>query len=163
MPTREPHDAVMIRQATIDDAPAISAIVIRTLRETNAKFYAAEMIETVVANFSVDRVEARMAERVVLVATIAGIVVGTASLHQTTVRTVFVSPDRQGQRIGATLMARILDIAREQGLDSLTVPSAINAEPFYRKLGFRSIQDKIEDAGRIIIMSKTLVPADERN
>ncbi|PZN97848.1 MAG: GNAT family N-acetyltransferase [Hyphomicrobiales bacterium] len=156
----EPHDAVLIRQATKDDAPAISAVVIKTLRETNVKFYTADMIDAVATNFSVDQVEARMAERVVFVATIAGNVVGTASLHQGTVRTVFVLPDRQGRRIGSTLMARILDVAREQGLDSLTVPSAINAESFYQKLGFVYLSDKFEGSERIIIMRKELAPTE---
>lgn len=157
MPTREPHNAVTIRQATIDDAPAISAVVIRTLRETNAKFYTAEMIEAAAANFSVDQVKARMAERVVLVATIAGIVVGTASLHQTTVRTVFVSPDRQGQRIGERLMESVLAIAAEQGLGQVTVPSSINAEGFYAKLGFVHLRDEFHGAERVILMTKALL------
>lgn len=163
MATREPHDAVTIRLATTGDAPAISALVIRTLRETNAKFYSAAMIEAVAANFSVEQVAARMEERIVLVATVAGVIAGTASLNQATVRTVFVSPDRQRQGIGAALMARILGLASEQGLDTLTVPSSINAEPFYRKLGFGHVRDRIEGTERIIIMSRTLAPAGEQN
>jgi N-acetylglutamate synthase-like GNAT family acetyltransferase len=162
MAQREPDDEVTIRRAKAGDAAAISTLVIRTLHETNATFYTAAVIESVAANFSVEQVAARMAERFVLVATIADRVVGTASLEQGTIRTVFVSPDRQGRRIGAALMARIVDIAREQGLDSLTVPSSINAEPFYRKLRFGYLRDRIEGDERIVIMGRTIAPAGER-
>jgi hypothetical protein len=60
----------------------IRSVVVRALRETNARDYAPEIIEAVVLSFSPAGIAERMTNRLVLVATLADEIIGTASLHQ---------------------------------------------------------------------------------
>jgi predicted N-acetyltransferase YhbS len=147
---------LLIRPSVPSDAVAISHVIVRALQETNAKDYSPEIIASVVANFSPERISRLLAERVVLVA-ISGIeILGTASLQGPTIRTVFVRPDAQGRGIGAALMKEIEQVARQHGLTRLTVPSSVTAEPFYQKLGFDPVRDEYHGEERTIIMEKTL-------
>ncbi|POR51879.1 GNAT family N-acetyltransferase [Bosea psychrotolerans] len=146
-----------IRRATSADAQIISDLIIRTLRETNARYYSPDILETVIANFSSDKVALRMGDRSVLIAMTERDIAGTASLHGNWVRSVFVRPDRQGQGIGARLMESVLAIAAEQGLGQVTVPSSVNAEGFYAKLGFVHLRDEFHGAERVILMTKVLL------
>ena len=101
-----------IRPAQHDDAADISAVILRALRETNAKDYTDEIIARVEQGFNPDAVLALMAKRTVFVATIGNRVVGTASLDGRVVRTVFVAPDVQARGIGKLLMAEVERVAR---------------------------------------------------
>ncbi|WP_225127046.1 hypothetical protein [Bradyrhizobium sp. IC3123] len=69
-----------IRPALDDDAAAISAVILRALRETNARDYTAEIIARIEPSFGPDAVRRLIGQRTVFVATIGGRLVGTASL-----------------------------------------------------------------------------------
>lgn len=153
------HDTIEIRQAAFADADEISVVVLRCLREANAQYYAPDVLTLIAENFSVAKITARMADRTVLVATIDNAVVGTASLQGTWVRSVFVSPDRQGTGIGRRLMHAIEELAGAQNIEQITVPSSINAEGFYRRLGFAHLRDEFHGQERVILMMKSLVSA----
>lgn len=70
-----------IRPAREDDADEISAVILRTLRETNTKDYAREIIERIEHSFSPDAVLELISKRTVFVAAIGSRVVGTASME----------------------------------------------------------------------------------
>jgi N-acetylglutamate synthase-like GNAT family acetyltransferase len=148
--------ACVIRRATPQDAEAISRVVIRTLRETNAADYTPEEIDAVAANFSPESARARFSTRAVFVALLGGRIVGTASLDGSTVRTVFVDPEAQSRGIGARLMEAVQALAVADGVSRLLVPSSVTAEAFYRKLGFTSIRDEYHGTERTILMEKLL-------
>jgi GNAT superfamily N-acetyltransferase len=145
-----------IRLALVDDADEISAVILRALRETNAKDYTDEVIERVERSFSPSAVLQLIGKRTVFVATVGSRVVGTASLDGSVVRTVFVAPDAQTQGIGKLLMAEVERTARQQNIPSLTVPSSITAEPFYARLGFKAVRDSYYGDERTIIMERSL-------
>lgn len=71
-----------IRPALEDDAADISAVILRALRETNAKDYTDEIIARIERSFSPDAVRRLIAQRTVFVASIGSRVVGTASLDR---------------------------------------------------------------------------------
>lgn len=145
-----------IRPALSDDAADISAVILRALRETNAKHYTDEIIARVERSFSSDAVRALIAKRTVVVATIGSRVVGTASLDGSVVRTVFVAPDVQARGIGKLLMAEVEHIARARHIPALTVPSSVTAETFYARLGFKAVRDSYHGDERTIIMERSL-------
>lgn len=145
-----------IRPALEVDAGDISAVILRALRETNAKDYTAEIIARVERSFSPDAVLQLLGKRTVLVAAVGNRIVGTASLDGSVVRTVFVAPDVQAQGIGTLLMAEIERIARERNVALLTVPSSVTAESFYARLGFRAVRDSHHGDERTIIMARSL-------
>jgi len=145
-----------IRPALEDDAEAISEVILRALRETNAKHYSREIIARVERSFSPTAVLQLISRRKVFVATLGSRVVGTASLEGSVVRTVFVTPDAQARGLGKRLMAEIERTAREGHIPLLTVPSSITAEPFYARLGFKAVRDSYHGDERTIIMERSL-------
>ncbi|QQO37898.1 GNAT family N-acetyltransferase [Bradyrhizobium diazoefficiens] len=145
-----------IRPALDDDAADVSAVILRALRETNAKGYTDEIIERIERSFSPDAVRALIGKRTVFVAAVGSRVVATASLDGSVVRTVFVAPDVQARGIGKLLMAEIERTARERKIPSLTVPSSVTAEAFYARLGFNAVHDSYFGDERTIIMKRLL-------
>lgn len=145
-----------IRPAVEEDANKISAVILRTLRETNAKDYTDEIIQRVERSFSPSAVLDLIGKRTVFIATLGDTVIGTASLDGSVVRTVFVAPDAQAQGIGKLLMAEIESTARERNIPCLTVPSSVTAESFYARLGFRAVRDSYHGDERTIIMERSL-------
>ncbi|MCK1477460.1 GNAT family N-acetyltransferase [Bradyrhizobium sp. 197] len=145
-----------IRLAREDDAAAISAVILRALRETNSKDYTDEIIERVGRSFSREAVLQLIGTRTVFVAVIGSRVVGTASLDGSVVRTVFVAPDVQARGIGRLLMAEIERTACARNIPSLTVPASVTAETFYARLGFNAVRDSYYGDERTIIMERVL-------
>jgi N-acetylglutamate synthase-like GNAT family acetyltransferase len=145
-----------IRPAVDDDANQISAVILRALRETNAKDYSDEIIERVERSFSPCAVVQLISKRTVFVATVNGRIIGTASLDGSVVRTVFVNPDVQAKGIGKLLMAEVERAALEPSILSLTVPSSVSAETFYAGLGFRAVRESYYGDERTIIMERSL-------
>jgi predicted N-acetyltransferase YhbS len=145
-----------IRPALEDDAAHISAVIVRALRETNAKDYTNEIIERIERSFSPDAARQLIGQRTVFVATIRSRIVGTASLDGNVVRTVFVAPDVQARGIGKLLMAEIERTAHARNVAALTVPSSVTAETFYARLGFKAVNDSYHGDERTIIMERLL-------
>lgn len=146
----------LIRNAMNADAPAISRVIIGTLRESNAQDYSSEVINQVEQSFSPQAILRLLMQRQVFVATLGSHVVATASLEHDVVRSVFVEPAYQGRGIGRQLMTRIQSIAIAGGINELRIPSSITAEGFYASLGFKKARDVFHESERTIIMSKTL-------
>lgn len=145
-----------VRVARESDTADISAVILQALRESNARDYGPDIIRRVEPSFSPSAVLKLMGKRRVFVATIAGRIVGTASLDGEVVRTVFVAPDVQGQGVGKRLMAEVELAARRSGVKSLTVPSSLTAEVFYSRLGFKAVRDSYHGEERTIIMERAL-------
>lgn len=146
----------LIRRATPGDAQAISKVVIAALRESNARDYSPEVIAQVEQNFCPTSIMALMKQRQMYVAVVEQHVVGTASLDQAVVRSVFVSPRHQGRGIGQQLMARLMEAAIAAQVEELRVPSSLTAESFYAQLGFHTVRDEFHGAERTVIMALRL-------
>jgi hypothetical protein len=58
---------LVLRDATADDVPAISALVQHTVRISNGRDYPPQAVEMIVANFAPAKVGQRMTERDVFV------------------------------------------------------------------------------------------------
>jgi len=151
-----PHLDCLIRPAQREDAEGISHVVISALRETNAKDYSEAVIARVEQSFSPAAVSDLLERRLVFVAINSDGIVGTASLDGQVVRTVFVEPQCQGRGIGRALMAEVERAAVERDVAVLTVPSSVTAEPFYAKLGFKSVRDSYHGEERTIVMERPL-------
>ncbi|MEZ0218654.1 GNAT family N-acetyltransferase [Tardiphaga sp. 1201_B9_N1_1] len=147
-----------IRPAQAGDAADISRVIIRALRETNAKDYTPDIIARVELSFSSAAVERLIDQREVFVAEMDNRVVGTASLDGHALRTMFVLPDVQGRGIGRLLVQRIERVARERQLAILTVPATVTAEAFYARLGFTAVREAYHGEERTIVMERVLSP-----
>jgi GNAT superfamily N-acetyltransferase len=153
----EPMESTLnIRAAGPSDAEAISFMIIRALRETNAQDYPPQVIVAVAENFSPEHVAAQIAVRQAYVAVIDDVIVGTASLQGRVVRSVYVDPNYQGKGVGARLMDAIERLARKQNVVTLSVPSSITAQAFYQHRGYMVVREKLHGDKRTIIMKKNL-------
>ena len=146
----------VIRPARSDDAEGISRVIISALGETNAKDYSAAVIARVAQSFSPEAMSDLLARRLVFVAVDQDRIVGTASLDDRVVRTVFIEPNRQGCGIGRALMAEVERAAIERGVAVLAVPSSVTAEAFYAKLGFSPVRESYHGEERTIVMERRL-------
>ena len=116
-----------VRRAEGRDASDISDLIVRALRETNARDYAPEIIVRLEQSFTPSAVEQQIARRDVFVGLVDERIVGTASLEGQVVHTVFVSPDVQGRGVGRQLMQAVEAIARERQVAVLNLSSSITA------------------------------------
>ena len=147
---------VQLRVAHVEDAEAISALILAALQVSNAQDYPPQVIAQVRRNFTPAHILALLGQRQVYVATLKGRVVGTASLDAQVVRSVFVEPGLQGSGIGTKLMSTLETVAANKGVKVLKVPSSITAESFYRALGYAVERDEYFADERTIIMVKQL-------
>src|SRR5579871_6721474 len=108
--TRRTGMQIEIRRASAADKGAVRDIVLRAVRETNARDYPPSVIDRLAASLP-DAVATKLDELHAYVAVLDGRVVGTARLSGDTVSSVFVCPDHQGQGIGTKLMDAIERIA----------------------------------------------------
>ncbi|MEE4140920.1 GNAT family N-acetyltransferase [Pseudomonas viridiflava] len=142
--------------ATVEDAAAISRVVIAALRSSNSQDYPPEVIAEVEQSFASEAVSAMLDKRKVFVAVYDEQIIGTASLDGHVVRSVFVDPACQGRGVGRQLMNVIHATAASAGTQALRVPSSITAEAFYISLGYQKIRDEFHGAERTIVMEKRL-------
>ncbi|MDO7900512.1 N-acetyltransferase family protein [Pseudomonas sp. K1(2024)] len=141
-----------IRDATQDDAQAISSVVVAALRISNSQDYPPEVIGNVEQHFSASAIKKLIVARRVFVAQDDGQLVGTASLDGSVVRTVFVAPHVQGCGVGHRLMTHVHNTAVQNGISRLQVPSSITAEGFYARLGYQRLREVMHGAERTIVM-----------
>ncbi len=78
----------------------------------------------------------------------AGRVVGTGRLlPDGTIGRLAVAPSARGQGIGAEVLARLEDRARERGLPSVELHAQLHARGFYDKAGYASYGEVYVEAG----------------
>ncbi|MNO73640.1 putative acetyltransferase [compost metagenome] len=153
----------MIRAFDTDDALTISRLISNNLIHVNSRDYPPHIISSMVAEFTPEYVTTLSKVRQMFVALAGGKVVGTASLDEDTIYTVFVDKDHHGSGIGRLLIEHIESIARESGVPRLQLPSSLTAVRFYEKLGYYAVDSAYsEQMGHSIIMAKDIIPMDER-
>jgi len=144
------------------DAAAVSALIARALRESNAADYPPEEIDRLVLLHTPERVREMFAEGPGLVIREDGGVTGAARLTPSRekpgewwLRTVFVYPEKQGCGIGRALVERLEASARERGAKTLRLGASKTAHGFYRRLGYRDMGPEC-DADGLFPMEKVL-------
>src|SRR5215813_12126483 len=98
-------DDTTIRPARVTDVPALSDLIQRTVRLSNARDYGAELADLIAANYGPDKVARRLHERDVFVCQKGERIVGTIGLGDGRLRSLFVEPGLQGLGIGVRLVA----------------------------------------------------------
>jgi GNAT superfamily N-acetyltransferase len=146
---------VEVRRATAADAEAVRTIVLRAVRETNARDYPASVIDRLAATLP-EKIASKLEDWQAYVAVVEGRIVGTGSLNGQTVSSVFVLPDYQGRGVGAKLMDVLEAAADVQPKSALTLQSSVTAQAFYAKRGFTVVRESFYGEERTIHMSKDI-------
>ena len=148
---------VIIRTFEPRDAETVSALIGRTMRESNSRDYSLDRLQPLIDYFSPEKVRQLGQDRVGLVAEANGQLIGTAALDRAELATFFVLPEYQGQGIGTRLLAAIERQAWMQGITHLTVDSSLTGAAFYARMGYlRTGVDREGTAGVQIGMEKQL-------
>lgn len=148
---------MLIRKFERKDAAAVSDVIRETMRLSNSRDYAAEILAPLMDYFSPEKVRRLSRERICLVAELERRVVGTAALANSELCAFFVRPEVQGKGIGTRLIKAIEDVAAENKIGVVSLASSVTAVLFYEKMGYRKNGLIIEEkAGRQIGMEKTL-------
>ncbi len=129
---------VSVRPATDEDRASICNVHVRAIRETCSRSYSPEQVSAWAGLLSPESYTAVLKERVLVVATEGGAVVGFGQLNPDTgeVDAVYVLPDCQGQGIGRVLLADLEAKARARGIRVLELSATLNALPFYTQAGY---------------------------
>jgi GNAT superfamily N-acetyltransferase len=146
----------VIRTATAADAAALSALILRTIRATNAADYSEDEINFACDSFSPDKVARKIAARDVFVAFSRGALAGTASYGDGRLHSLFVDPDYQGQGLGSLLLAHVERHALARGSVRLELLSSITAKRFYGAAGYVYVEDESSGGGTTHLMRKRL-------
>src|SRR5262249_39633860 len=138
-------------------AEALSTLIQAAVRTSNSRDYNQATIELICANFTRDKIIEKMAQRDVFLAMSDRGILGTVSLGNGKLHSMFVEPRHQGQGVGRSLVEYLERHAILSGLFDLRLSSSITARPFYEKLGYELVQFEERLDGSTYLMSKSLV------
>jgi len=148
---------VKITTANEEHAESISKVVCDAIRRVNANDYPAAEIERLVGNFSTLHVLEFFKNRLIIVALTDDEIVGTGSLQDSELKTIFVAPDLHRKGIGTNLVGELEKAAFERGLRELTVSSSLSAIKFYSSLGYIEQGRKFFGDEETAVMVKTTI------
>ena len=147
----------VIREFQTNDARPVSDVIRAAMRASNSADYPPEILAPLIEYFSSRKVLRLADERTCLIAEVEKKIVGTVALEDSELKTFFVHPDFQRQRIGTLLLESIERFARIRKIKKITFASSLTAAPFYEKMGYRKRGREIESAaGRQIRMEKKI-------
>ena len=144
----------MIKKFEEKNADEVSALIARTLRETNIKDYSKEYIENDVKTLTPDYIIERSKCTHFYVVYEDNKIVGCGAIGsywgkevESSLFTIFVLPEYQGQGIGRRIIETLEHDEYFVRAKRIEIPSSITACQFYRKFGydFKNGIDAIDD------------------
>jgi N-acetylglutamate synthase-like GNAT family acetyltransferase len=95
-----------------------------------------------------------------IVAEVNGNVVGMGGLDGNEIKRMYCDPEYRGRHIGTRIYTELAVNAKKAGLQTLYLEASLNAEGFYRKIGFKRIKTHIWIVGgyevQNVIMEKRI-------
>jgi N-acetylglutamate synthase-like GNAT family acetyltransferase len=154
---------LQIRIATIQDVPALEALISNSVRHLSRGYYNEQQIESALVNiFGVDT--QLIADETYLVAEIAGQIVGCGGwskrktlfggdqtksgedplldpgVEPARIRAFFVHPDWARKGIGTRILEACEEAARKAGFAELELVATLPGEPFYSVYGYEVLE-----------------------
>lgn len=132
-----------IRRFREEDAEAVSALVIKTLRISNVKDYTPELMEEVVKSQQPQNVLERAGWTHFYVAEEGGELIGCGAIgpywgktDESSLFTIFVLPEWQGKGIGRRIIETLEQDEFFLRAKRTEIPASITAVDFYRRMGY---------------------------
>ena len=143
---------INIRPFYPDDSEGASAVITRCLREVNSRDYTPSQIERLCGKFTPEKVRKRFGESsCVAVHSEDEEVVGTATLREDELGSVFVRPDWHGHGVGKLLVLHVEEVAKGRGVAVIGAYSSLTALKFYLHLGYEEVDEKVEPDGEVTV------------
>ncbi|MBQ7696595.1 MAG: GNAT family N-acetyltransferase [Lentisphaeria bacterium] len=154
-------EAVAVRRFVEADAGAVRNIILRGLREIDAKDYPPEYIEKTCAAFTVDRILSQAGSAHMYVAVSGAEVVGTGSIapyrgrpSESILLTIFVLPECIGQGVGTSIVGALEKDEYFLRASRVEIPSSVTAAGFYLKMGYAPKNGLTPDGEGLVRMEK---------
>lgn len=132
-----------IRRFREEDAEAVSALVIKTLRISNVKDYTPELMEEVVKSQQPQNVLERAGWTHFYVAEEGGELIGCGAIgpywgktDESSLFTIFVLPEWQGKGVGRRIIETLEQDEFFLRAKRIEIPASITAVDFYRRMGY---------------------------
>jgi citrate lyase synthetase len=153
-----PSLELQLREFKLEDASIVSGIICRCLREVNSKDYPSKTIEHMCQTFSPENLPNWFSGMdTVILMTEGQNILGTGSLKENRIMTVFISPDQQGKRIGSRIMDHLETLASQRGHRSLVLNSSLSSLNFYKNRNYLEKSRMHEEmGGEMIAMEKAI-------
>lgn len=134
---------MIIRRFLQTDSKEVSDLIIKTLREVNIKDYPKEYIENEVQRLQPNKILKRAEWTHFYVACDDNKIVGCGAIgpywdkvDESSLFTIFVLPDYQGQGIGRKIIETLEKDEYFLRANRIEIPASITATPFYIKMGY---------------------------
>ena len=135
---------MIIRRFREEDAQAVSALIVTTIRISNVRDYPAELMEALAQTETPEHVLQRAGWTHFYVAEEAGRIVGCGAIgpywgreDESSLFTIFVHPDCQGQGIGRAIVETLERDEYALRAKRIEIPASATGLPFYQKMGYR--------------------------
>jgi GNAT superfamily N-acetyltransferase len=138
---------INIRPSEIDDLPALSRLIFRTIETSYSGVYPPRAIAFFKQFHSEEKVLQRIETGVTLVAEQDSQLIATASLDGQEITAVFVDPDRQRFGFGQLLMQDLEERARKSGIGETVISVSLPSKKFYERLGYQIVEKRCKDLG----------------
>ena len=132
-----------IRRFAAADAQAVSDLIVRTLRVSNARDYPAAMLEELVTRMQPADILVRAGWTHFYVVEDGGAIVGCGAIgpywektDESSLFTIFVDPDWQGKGVGRRIIETLEQDEYALRAKRIEIPASITGLPFYLKLGY---------------------------
>lgn len=132
-----------IRRFTEQDAPAVSDLIVTTLRVSNTKDYPTDMMEELVLHMQPVDILHRASHAHFYVAVDDERIVGCGAIgaywgkeDESILLTIFVLPEYQGRGIGRKIVETLEGDEYALRAKRIEIPASITGLPFYRKMGY---------------------------
>ncbi|MFH2106541.1 MAG: GNAT family N-acetyltransferase [Candidatus Micrarchaeota archaeon] len=133
-----------IRRFRKEDAESTSRCIIRTLKETTARYYPKRIIDGITKESQPKQIAKRALERHLLVVEDKDKIIGTINLTKDGwISTFFIEPKYQGKGIGTKLLASIERIAKNKKIKTIRTHCTINSVDFYKKNGYLVVKQVV--------------------
>ena len=136
------------------DSEEASSVITRCLQEVNSRDYTPSQIERLCSEFTPEKVRKRFGESSFVAVHSKGEdeeVVGTATLQEDELGSVFVHPDLHGRGVGKLLVLHVEEVARQRGVAVMRAYSSLTALTFYLYLGYEEVDEKVEPDGEVTV------------
>jgi len=132
-----------VRRFNESDAVEVSALIIKTLRETNINDYSTEYIENCINAFSPKGIIERAGWTHFYIALDEDVIIGCGAigpcwgkLDESSLFNIFVLPEYQGKGIGRKIIETLENDEFFLRAKRIEVPASITACEFYKKMGY---------------------------
>ena len=151
-----------IRRFEESDAPEVSALIVKTLKTSNAADYPPDIIESLCEKFSPEWVRERASRTHFYVAGEDGTIVGCGAVgpfwdreDESTLFNIFVLPEYQGRGIGRAIVETLERDEYFLRAKRVEIAASITALGFYKKLGYSHKDGKaLLDGDRLYRLEK---------